>query len=133
MTALTIAAPGPLWAGRCVVRAAGRRELHVAVEGAALPVAVMFTVPVECRPDAESAPGVRPWTGPVDEDRLCAGCLRALGAPAADRPVTTAAGEPPADRGQARDHRRQAVPGLSQSSGPGRLVQYGGRPGQWPQ
>lgn len=68
---------GP-WAGRAVVRAAGGMTLHVVVEGAQVPAAAMFTVPVECRPDAESAPGVRPWTGPVDEGRLCAPCLQAL-------------------------------------------------------
>ncbi|MFE3139668.1 hypothetical protein [Streptomyces scopuliridis] len=87
MTALAVEPEGPIWVGRAIVRAAGRLALHVAVEGAVVPLAAMFTVPVECRPDADSAPGVRPWTGAVDEARLCAACLRALRGEAAPEPA----------------------------------------------
>jgi hypothetical protein len=60
MTALGLETPAPVWAGRVIVRATGRMALHVAVAGTKVPSTAMFTVPVECRPDAESAPGVRP-------------------------------------------------------------------------
>ncbi|AKN68730.1 hypothetical protein QR97_01945 [Streptomyces sp. PBH53] len=94
MTALAVETPTPVWAGRVIVRAAGRMALHVAVRGATVPSTAMFTVPVECVPDAESAPGVRPWTGPVDEEQLCRACLRALHAappdPAPSAPARTA-------------------------------------------
>ncbi|MFD5856082.1 hypothetical protein [Streptomyces chartreusis] len=38
----------------------------------------MFTVALECVPDAEQAPGVRPWDGPVTESAICPACLRVL-------------------------------------------------------
>uniref|UniRef100_UPI003EC12843 hypothetical protein n=1 Tax=Streptomyces sp. bgisy060 TaxID=3413775 RepID=UPI003EC12843 len=43
-----------------------------------IPAAAMFTVPLECAPDQATAPGVRPWTGPLDENRLCPACRPAL-------------------------------------------------------
>ncbi|MCX4677652.1 hypothetical protein OG413_20485 [Streptomyces sp. NBC_01433] len=78
MTALAVKVTTPLWGGRVIVRAAGRMALHVAVRGVKVPSMAMFTVPVECCPDAESAPGVRSWLGPVAEDQMCPACLRAL-------------------------------------------------------
>ncbi|GHF33217.1 hypothetical protein GCM10010218_12890 [Streptomyces mashuensis] len=133
MTALAVEMPTPLWAGRAIVRAAGRMALHVAVEGAQVPSAAMFTVPVECRPDAESAPGVRPWAGPVDEGRLCAPCLRALrGEPEAELASAGACKHGP-DRsgpGPAR-----TLPGenadLPAYDEPGLPAEHDGRPIRW--
>jgi hypothetical protein len=77
----------PEWSGRLVVRAAGRLLLHVAGEGVAAPEAPVFTVPLECIPDAEQAPGVRPWNGPVTESSICPACLRSLrGEPEPEKP-----------------------------------------------
>ncbi|RLU86224.1 hypothetical protein CTZ27_24920 [Streptomyces griseocarneus] len=135
MTALAVEMPTPLWAGRAIVRAAGRMALHVAVEGALLPAAAMFTVPVECRPDAESAPGVRPWAGPVDEGRLCASCLRALRGDPAPEPVRpTPAGtaealsDPYLDR---RERRLRVMPDLPAYAEPRLPAEHGGRPIRW--
>ncbi|WP_370418976.1 hypothetical protein AB8O64_11000 [Streptomyces sp. QH1-20] len=132
MTALAVEMPSPLWAGRAILRAAGRMALHVAVEGAQVPTAAMFTVPVECRPNAESAPGVRPWTGPVDEGLLCASCLRALRGdpepePARLIPAGTAEALPEPDPGR-RVRPLWAMPGLSTYAGPPLPAEYGGRP-----
>ncbi|MEU1311001.1 hypothetical protein ABZ419_19225 [Streptomyces cinnamoneus] len=133
MTALAVEVPTPLWAGRAIVRAAGRMALHVAVEGAQVPAAAMFTVPVECRPDAESAPGVRPWAGPVDEGRLCTPCLRALrGEPAAE----------PAPAGACKHGPNRSVPGPERTRPEGNVglpayaepslpAEHGGRPIRW--
>ncbi|MFE4416478.1 hypothetical protein [Streptomyces sp. NPDC056821] len=46
----------PLWNGRLVVRAAGRPDLHVGLEGVIAPAMPVFTVPLEC---AQVSPG--PW------------------------------------------------------------------------
>ncbi|MGW3627792.1 hypothetical protein, partial [Streptomyces sp. NPDC000880] len=79
MSALAVEAPAaPLWAGRLIVRAAGRPLLHVGAEGATAPTMPVFTVPLECCQDLERAPGVRPWDGPVDEALMCPACLRSL-------------------------------------------------------
>ncbi|MFJ4880165.1 hypothetical protein ACIP93_33825 [Streptomyces sp. NPDC088745] len=79
MTALAVEAPAaPGLAGRLVVRAAGRPVLHIAGEGVTAPAVAVFTVPLECVPDAERAPGVRPWDGPVTESSICPACLRSL-------------------------------------------------------
>lgn len=135
MTALAVETPTPIWAGRVIVRAAGRIALHVAVEGAAVPSSVMFTVPVECRPDAESAPGVRPWTGPVDEEQLCAACLRALRGepepePARLVPVGVAEALPDPEPDQ-RGRRLWAVPNLPTYTAPNLPTEHGGRPILW--
>ncbi|SEE85233.1 hypothetical protein SAMN05216483_6794 [Streptomyces sp. 2131.1] len=94
MTALAVEAPAaPEWSGRMVVRAAGRPVLHIAGEGVAAPAVPVFTVPLECAPDAEQAPGVRPWDGPVTESSICPACLRALrGEPEPPRPRIVPAG-----------------------------------------
>ncbi|MFC9534435.1 hypothetical protein ACFT38_28410 [Streptomyces sp. NPDC056975] len=118
MSALAVEAPAaPEWSGRLVVRAAGRPVLHVAAEGATAPAVPMFTVPLECVPDAEQAPGVRPWDGPVTAANVCPACLRALRSepePEAPRIVPTGVAEglpepAPDDRGR---HLR-AVPDLT--------------------
>ncbi|MFD3514870.1 hypothetical protein [Streptomyces sp. NPDC058657] len=133
MTALAIETTGPVWAGRLIVRAAGRLALHVAVEDVAAPAATMFTIPLECRPAVESAPGVRPWNGPVDEERLCTACLRVLrGEPAPLRPLpgsaAGAAPEPPAEQG---GRRLWAVPAPPTYTVPNLPAEYGGRPIRW--
>ncbi|GGW94965.1 hypothetical protein [Streptomyces noursei] len=133
MTALAVETQAPIWAGRVIVRAAGRMALHVAVAGAQVPDAIMFTVPVECRPDATSAPGVRPWAGPVDEQRLCALCLRALrGEPEPEpaRPLPTSAAEslPDLDRS---GRRLRAVPDLPAYTAPALPTEHGGQPIRW--
>ncbi|MEU5425599.1 hypothetical protein AB0H73_08310 [Streptomyces olivoreticuli] len=135
MTALAVDRPTPLWAGRAIVRAAGRMALHVAVAGAQVPAAAMFTVPVECRPDAESAPGVRPWTGLVDEGRLCAPCLRALrGEPEPGSARLVPAGtvvtvpEPDPDR---RGRHLRAMPDLPAYTEPSLPAEHDGRPIRW--
>ncbi|MER5301349.1 hypothetical protein ABT039_18005 [Streptomyces lasiicapitis] len=134
MTALAVETPSPLWSGRAVVRAAGRMELHVAVDGVPVPAAVMFTVPVECSPDAESAPGVRPWAGPVDERRLCASCLRVLRGEPEPKPVRqapSAAGGPPPEPGpQWRERRLWAIPDLPTTT-TSLPAEHGGRPIRW--
>jgi hypothetical protein len=88
-----------------VVRAAGRPLLHIAGEGVTAPRMPVFTVPLECTPDAERAPGVRPWDGPVTEADICPACLRALrGEPEPEKPRLVPAGaveelpEPEPDR-----------------------------------
>ncbi|MFE0059953.1 hypothetical protein [Streptomyces sp. NPDC059003] len=130
--ALTAETAVPIWSGRTIVRAAGGMALHVAVEGAQVPAAAMFTVPVECAPDAESAPGVRPWRGPVDERALCPPCLRALrGEP---DPGLSPAGEterlPEPDAHQGA-RRLWAVPDLPTYTAPSLPPEYGGQPILW--
>ncbi|MFJ9416687.1 hypothetical protein ACIRPT_21195 [Streptomyces sp. NPDC101227] len=134
MSALAVEKPTPVWAGRVVVRSAGRMELHVAVQGAQVPSAIMFTVPVECRPDVESAPGVRPWTGPVDEGRLCASCLRVLrGEPEPEpaRRVPASTVEALAGSGLERKGCLWAVPDLPTYTAPSLPAEHGGRPIRW--
>jgi hypothetical protein len=95
MSALAVEAPAaaPVWDGRLVVRAAGRPLLHIGIEGATAPPVPMFTVPLECVPDVELAPGVRPWDGPVVESRICPACLRSLrGEPEPEAPRLVPAG-----------------------------------------
>ncbi|WP_328333399.1 hypothetical protein [Streptomyces sp. NBC_00455] len=135
MTALAVERPTAVWAGRIIVRAAGRIALHVAIAGATVPTATMFTVPVECHPDAESAPGVRPWTGPVDEERLCASCLRALRGEPEPNPVRTiptgtavALPDPGADR---QGRLLRAVADLPTYTAPNLPAEHRGRPIRW--
>ncbi|MGG7574135.1 hypothetical protein [Streptomyces sirii] len=136
MSALATEAPAaPLWVGRLVVRAAGQPLLHIGTEGAMAPAAPMFTVPLECCPDAEFAPGVRPWTGPVNVDRLCAACLRALRSELAPEPARlVAAGtvetlpEQDLDR---QGRRLWAVPDLPSYSAPSLPAEHGGQPILW--
>ncbi|MEV8344588.1 hypothetical protein [Streptomyces niveus] len=117
MTALAVEAPAAAeWHGRLVVRAAGRPMLHVAEEGVTTPAMPVFTVPLECAPDIERAPGVRPWDGPVTESSICPACLRSLrGQPEPEPPRLVPAGvtealpdpEPESDR---RGRHLRAVP-----------------------
>ncbi|MFE4579376.1 hypothetical protein [Streptomyces chartreusis] len=79
MNALAVeAAAAPEWAGRVIVRAAGHPLLHIAAEGVVTPAVPVFTVALECMPDTEQGPGVRPWDGSVTESAICQACLRAL-------------------------------------------------------
>lgn len=88
MSALAVETPAAVVPrGRLVVRAAGRPLLHIAGEGVTAPRMPVFTVPLECTLDAEQAPGVRPWDGPVTEADICPACLRALrGEPEPEKP-----------------------------------------------
>ncbi|MEE1764379.1 hypothetical protein [Streptomyces sp. SP18BB07] len=103
-----------VWAGRGIVRAAGRPVLHVVGEGVLAPAVPMFTVPLECEPDAERAPGVRPWAGPVTESSICPACLRSLrGEPEPETPRLVPAGvaeELPTQEAEHRGRHLQAVP-----------------------
>ncbi len=139
MTALAVeTVAAPLWAGRLVVRAAGRPLLHVGTEGVTAPSIPVFTVPLECCPDSDRAPGVRPWSGPVDEARMCPVCLRSLrGEPEPEpvpvpRPVKVAAvdslPEPEPDR---RGRRLWAVPDLPTYAEAQLPAEHGGRPITW--
>lgn len=94
MSALAVETPAAIVPpGRLVVRAAGRPLLHVAGEGVTAPRMPVFTVPLECAPDVEQAPGVRPWDGPVTEADICPACLRALcGEPEPEKPRPVPAG-----------------------------------------
>ncbi|MFI7299286.1 hypothetical protein [Streptomyces sp. NPDC050121] len=76
--AIEVLAAPPEWDGRLVVRAAGRPVLHIGAEGITAPSVPVFAVALECTPDAERAPGVRPWDGPVTESAICPACLRSL-------------------------------------------------------
>ncbi|MFE2181383.1 hypothetical protein [Streptomyces sp. NPDC059455] len=106
MSALAVEAPvAPEWADRLVVRAAGRPLLHIAKEGITAPPVPVFTVPLECEPDAERPLGVRPWDGPATESSICPVCLRSLrGEPELEQPRLIPAGvaetlpEPEPDR-----------------------------------
>ncbi|WP_030780804.1 hypothetical protein [Streptomyces sp. NRRL S-920] len=136
MTALAVERPAPAWAGRAIVRAAGRMELHVTVEGVEVPAAAMFTVPVECRPDASSAPGVRPWAGPVDERRLCAACMRALrGEPEPEQVQLATSGTvmvPPPEPGpEGRGRHLRVIPDLPTYTAPSLPTEHDGRPIRW--
>ncbi|MFB7403340.1 hypothetical protein ACFCZR_24505 [Streptomyces rubiginosohelvolus] len=139
MSALAVEAPAaPLWSGRLVVRGAGRQALvlHVALEGVSAPVsAPMFTVALECAQDAERAPGVRPWPGPVTEASICPRCLRALrGEPEPEPPRLVPAGiaqalpEPAPDRGPRRLWAVPDAPTYAEAPLP---REHGGRPITW--
>ncbi|RZU28291.1 hypothetical protein EV284_6457 [Streptomyces sp. BK022] len=94
MSALAVeTAAVPEWDSRLVVRAAGRPDLHIGAAGTVAPRVPMFTVALECQPDVDQAPGVRPWTGPVTERAICPACLRALrGEPEPVKPARVPAG-----------------------------------------
>ncbi|MFB6525217.1 hypothetical protein [Streptomyces sp. NPDC056399] len=94
MSALAVETTVPAGPGRLIVRAAGRLELHIAAATVKLPAAAMFTVPLECRPDPETAPGVRPWHGPLDENRLCPDCQRSLRVAPTELPAATSEPRP---------------------------------------
>ncbi|MFG2408792.1 hypothetical protein ACGFR8_31500 [Streptomyces brevispora] len=137
MSALAIEAPAapPEWDGRLVVRAAGRPVLHIAGEGVTAPAEPVFTVPLECVSDAEQAPGVRPWSGPVSESSICRACLRALRGepePEAPRLVLTGVAEalpvPASDRGP---RRLWAVPDPQTYAEAPLPREHGGRPITW--
>ncbi|MFD9190374.1 hypothetical protein ACFWCA_19350 [Streptomyces phaeochromogenes] len=110
----TLAAPE--WSGRLIVRAAGRPLLHVAGEGVTAPEMPVFTVSLECVSDAEQAPGVRSWDGPVTESSICPACLRSLrGEPEPEKPRLIPAGVAealpvPAPAPDARGRHLQVVP-----------------------
>ncbi|MEU8540860.1 hypothetical protein AB0C52_12885 [Streptomyces sp. NPDC048717] len=95
MSVLPVESPAPAGAGQLIVRAAGRLELHIAAGTVELPAAAMFTVPLECHPDVETAPGVRPWHGPLDETRLCPTCRRSLRVEPIALPADLAGRRPP--------------------------------------
>ncbi|MEU2909165.1 hypothetical protein ACFYM3_16165 [Streptomyces massasporeus] len=139
MTALAVEAPAarPEWDGRLVVRAAGRPLLHIGAEGVNAPTVPMFTVALECAPDAEQAPGVRPWDGPVTEANICPACLRSLrGEPEPEAPRLVPAGVvealPQPVPEPARDGRHlQAVPNLPVYAEAPLPAEHGGRPITW--
>ncbi|MFJ4988776.1 hypothetical protein ACIP9H_33870 [Streptomyces sp. NPDC088732] len=139
MSALAVeaAAVPPLWAGRLVVRAPGRRMLHVAVEGAVAPALAAFTVPLECCQDVERAPGVRPWDGPVDEASICPPCLRSLrGEPEPEPPKLVPAGvaetlPEPEEAPDSRGRRLRAVPDLPTYTPAVLPAWHRGRPITW--
>ncbi|WP_328491271.1 hypothetical protein [Streptomyces zaomyceticus] len=83
-------------------------------EDVSAPSMPVFTVPLECVPDIERAPGVRPWSGPVSEADICPGCLRALrGEPEPEQPRLVPAGvveELPAPEPDRRGRHLWAVP-----------------------
>ncbi|MER6616309.1 hypothetical protein [Streptomyces xantholiticus] len=136
MTALAVEAPAaPEWSGRLVVRAAGRPLLHIAGEGVTAPAMPVFTVPLECIPDVDQAPGVRPWDGPVAESTICPACLRSLrGEPEPEQPRLVPAGvaealpEPEPD---GRGRRLRAVPDLPAYAESPLPAEHGGRPIKW--
>jgi hypothetical protein len=138
MSALAVAAPAtPEWGGRLVVRAAGRPLLHIAGEGIMAPAVAVFTVPLECEPDAERAPGVRPWDGPVTESGICPACLRSLrGEPEPEKPRLLPAGvaeelpvsAPDPDR---RGRHLQAVPDPVKYAEAPLPAEHAGRPITW--
>ena len=135
MTALAVERSSPIWIGRVIVRTAGRTVLHIAVEGAQVPAAAMFTLPLECHPDADSAPGVRPWTGPVDKGLLCASCLRTLrGEPEPEPVLLVPAGVtetlPESDPGR-QGRLLRVVPDLPTYMAPNLPTEHGGRPILW--
>lgn len=119
--AVEVLAFPPGWDGRLVVRAAGRPVLHIGAEGIMAPSVPVFAVALECTPDAERAPGVRPWDGPVTKSAICPACLRSLrGEPELEAPRLVPAcvaealpePEPEPDR---RDRHLQAVPDTSRT------------------
>ncbi|MGW0032996.1 hypothetical protein ACWDXD_24665 [Streptomyces sp. NPDC003314] len=136
MSALSVEAPAlPEWAGRLIVRAPGRGLLHVALEGVAAPVMPVFTVPLECAPDLERAPGVRPWDGPVTESGLCPACLRALrGEPEPVQPRLVPAGvaeELPLPDPDRRGRHLWAVPDRPTYAEAPLPAEHGGHPITW--
>ncbi|MGA5127696.1 hypothetical protein ACPCAG_30895 [Streptomyces pseudogriseolus] len=137
MTALAVEAlAAPEWSGRLVVRAAGRPMLHIAAEGVTAPAVPVFTVPLECAPNAEQAPGVRPWDGPVTEASVCPSCLRSLrGEPEPEQPRLVPAGVaealPVPDPEPARSRHLRAVPDLPVYAEAQLPAEHGGRPITW--
>ncbi|MET9731984.1 hypothetical protein ABZZ79_15425 [Streptomyces sp. NPDC006458] len=136
MSALAVETPvAPVWGGRLVVRAAGRPLLHIAGEGVIAPAMPVFTVPLECAPDAEQAPGVRPWDGPVTEASICRACLRSLrGEPEPEAPRLVPAGFaealPEPEEDSSGRHLR-AVPDLPVYAEAPLPAEHGGRPITW--
>ncbi|GAA5070833.1 hypothetical protein [Streptomyces similanensis] len=137
MSALAVEAPAapPEWGGRLVVRAAGRPVLHVGAEGVRAPKMPVFTMALECAPDAEQAPGVRPWEGPVTEASICPACLRSLrGQPEPEQPrlvpVGTAEELPGPESDQRGRHLRVVPDPVAYSAAP-LPAEYAGRPIAW--
>ncbi|MFF9901281.1 hypothetical protein [Streptomyces longispororuber] len=134
MSALAVEAPcAPELSGRLVVRAAGRPDLHIAGEGVTAPAVPVFTVPLECVPDAERAPGVRPWDGPVTQARLCPACLRSLrGEPEPPQRVPAAiTQELPAPASGRRGRRLWVVPEPQTYAAAPLPAEHAGRPVTW--
>jgi hypothetical protein len=138
MSALAVETPAAIVPrGRLVVRAAGRPLLHVAQEGATAPKMPVFTVPLECAPDADQAPGVRPWDGPVTESSICPACLRALrGEPEPEKPRVVPAGVAeelpvPASGPDPRGRHLRAVPNLVTYAEAPLPAEHAGRPITW--
>jgi hypothetical protein len=136
MTALAVErAAAAEWDGRLVVRAAGRPVLHIGAEGVTAPAMPVFTVPLECAPDVETAPGVRPWDGPVTEAKVCPACLRSLRGlpePAVPRLVPTGTPQalPEPESTPGRRH-LQAVPELPVYAEAALPAEHRGRPITW--
>ncbi|MEU1592810.1 hypothetical protein ABZ468_08090 [Streptomyces sp. NPDC005708] len=139
MSALAVeTTAAPVWGGRLVVRAAGHPVLHVGLEGVTAPRMPVFTVPLECVPDVEKAPGVRPWSGPVLESGICPACLRALrGEPEpetipAPRPVPAGVAEALPEPGpDTRGRRLWAVPDPVTYAAAPLPAEHAGRPITW--
>ncbi|MEU5978530.1 hypothetical protein [Streptomyces sp. NPDC047315] len=137
MSALAVEAPagGPEWAGRLIVRAAGRPVLHIGVEGVSAPAVPVFAVALECVPDAERAPGVRPWDGPVTESSICPACLRSLRGepePEALRLVPAGVADTLPEQEPAPDGRHlRAVPDIPVYFEAALPAEHGGRPITW--
>ena len=135
MSALAAKVPAapPEWDGRLVVRAAGRPVLHVGAEGVTAPAVPVFTVALECAPDAEEAPGVRSWDGPVTEALLCPACLRSLHRerePEAPRLVPVGVVEALPEPNRRGGHLR-AVPDLPTYAEAPLPTEHAGRPITW--
>ncbi|WP_344603873.1 hypothetical protein [Streptomyces glaucus] len=86
-------------------------------------------------PDAEQAPGVRPWDGPVTESSLCPACLRSLrGEPEPEQPRLVLAGvseplpEPEPDR---RGRHLRLVPDRPTYAEAPLPAEHTGRPITW--
>jgi hypothetical protein len=136
----------PLVPGHLLVRAPRvGGELHIVAIGAQIPAQAVFTVPLECMPDAQQAPAVRSYDGPADPDRLCQACVRALTGEPEPEPVPLAAVPalmPPLEAFeealpfdsavQSADVRHlRAVPDLPRYSVPPLLAYFRGRSVQW--
>ncbi|WP_409473512.1 hypothetical protein [Streptomyces sp. HC307] len=135
--AVEVLAAPPEWDSRLVVRAAGRPVLHIGVEGITAPSVPVFAVALECTPDAERAPGVRPWDGPVAESAICPACLRSLrGEPEPEAPRLVPAGVAEALPEQAPEPDRrgrhvQAVPAPVTYAEVPLPTEHAGRPIAW--
>lgn len=134
MSALAVEiAPAPAWAGHDIARAPGSGQLHVVLAGVAVPQTPVFTVPLECEPNAAQAPGVRSWSGPVEEARVCPACLRALRGEPAEPVRSPAAGTCPLPGSGSNAHGRRlwAVPDPVSYTPAALPAEHRGKPITW--